>query len=199
PRGVPMVVLVNGGTASASEIVAAAIQDHHRGKVVGTRTFGKGVFQEVEGLDNGGALDITVGEYFTPNGRNLGGGGTRGGAGITRRIGRPDVAADVLEALMLDRGLRRDFPAAIERAAAEARPPEVARRDLRDLPTFTIDPPAAQDFDDALSAEERGEGRWRVWVHIADVSGYVRPGTPLDREAYRRATSVYVPGSVEPM
>ena len=122
-----------------------------------------------------------------------------GGARIARRIGRPDVAADVLEALMLDRGLRRDFPAAIERAAAEARPPEVARRDLRELPTFTIDPPAAQDFDDALSAEDRGEGRWRVWVHIADVSGYVRPGTPLDREAYRRATSVYVPGSVEPM
>ena len=88
PRGVPMVVLVNGGTASASEIVAAAIQDHHRGKVVGTRTFGKGVFQEVEGLDNGGALDITVGEYFTPNARNLGGGGTRRGAGIT-----PDVRA----------------------------------------------------------------------------------------------------------
>jgi carboxyl-terminal processing protease len=72
PMKVPVVVLVNGGTASASEIVSGAIQDRNRGKVVGTRTFGKGVFQEVEELSNGGALDITVGEYFTPKGRNLG-------------------------------------------------------------------------------------------------------------------------------
>jgi carboxyl-terminal processing protease len=55
---------------------------------VGTHTYGKGVFQEIERLSNGGALDITVGEYFTPNGRNLGGGGVRKGAGIT-----PDIKA----------------------------------------------------------------------------------------------------------
>jgi ribonuclease R len=122
-----------------------------------------------------------------------------GGARIDRRIGRPDVASDVLEALLLDRGLRRSFPGAVERAAADAQPPEVARRDLRDLPTFTVDPPTAQDFDDALSAEDLGGERRRVWVHIADVSAYVRPGGPVDREAYRRATSVYVPGTVEPM
>nr|MDQ6914763.1 S41 family peptidase [Actinomycetota bacterium] len=88
PGRIPVVVLVNEGTASASEIVAGAIQDRHRGKVLGTHTFGKGVFQEVEQLDNGGALDITVGEYFTPSGRNLGGGGTRRGAGV-----HPDVPA----------------------------------------------------------------------------------------------------------
>jgi ribonuclease R len=123
----------------------------------------------------------------------------RGHAKVARRIGRPDVARDVLEALMLDRGLRRGFSDAVERAAADARPPEVRRRDLRDLPTFTIDPASAKDFDDAISAQALGEGAWRVWVHIADVSGHVRPGTPLDREAYRRATSVYVPGAVEPM
>jgi ribonuclease R len=122
-----------------------------------------------------------------------------GGARIARRIGRPDVAADVLEALMLDRGLSRSFPRAVERAAAEATPPDVARRDLRDLATFTVDPPTARDFDDALSAEDLGGERRRVWVHIADVAGHVRPGTPVDREAYRRATSVYVPGAVEPM
>jgi carboxyl-terminal processing protease len=69
---VEMVVLVNRGTASASEIVAGALQDRARAVVVGTRTFGKGVFQQVEELSNGGALDITVGEYFTPKGRNLG-------------------------------------------------------------------------------------------------------------------------------
>jgi carboxyl-terminal processing protease len=85
---VPVVVLVNGQTASASEIVSGALQDRHRAKVVGTRTFGKGVFQEVERLSNGGALDITVGEYFLPSGRNLGGGGVKRGSGIT-----PDVPA----------------------------------------------------------------------------------------------------------
>jgi len=85
---VPVVVLVDEGSASASEIVTGALQDRKRAKVVGTRTFGKGVFQEIERLENGGALDITVGEYFTPSGRNLGGGGVRKGAGIT-----PDIKA----------------------------------------------------------------------------------------------------------
>jgi ribonuclease R len=137
-----------------------------------------------------------------------GGGGKRRAKGhpkVAKVIGRPDVARDVLEALMLDRGLRRQFPAGIERAAQEAVErvaDQPARRDLRDLATFTIDPVTAKDFDDAVSAEALDPAhpdRWRVWVHIADVSAYVRPGSPVDREAYRRATSVYVPGAVEPM
>jgi carboxyl-terminal processing protease len=87
---IPLDVLVDGGTASASEIVAGAIRDHHRGKIVGTRTFGKGVFQEIHELPNGGALDITVGEYFTPSGENLGGGGTRRGGGIVPQVRAAD-------------------------------------------------------------------------------------------------------------
>jgi carboxyl-terminal processing protease len=83
---VPMVVLVDRGTASAAEIVTGALEDRGRAKVVGTHTYGKGVFQEIEPLPNGGALDITVGEYFTPSGRNLGGGGVREGAGIAPNI-----------------------------------------------------------------------------------------------------------------
>jgi carboxyl-terminal processing protease len=83
---IPMVVLVDRGTASAAEIVTGALQDRGRAKVVGTHTYGKGVFQEIEPLPNGGALDITVGEYFTPSGRNLGGGGIREGAGIMPNI-----------------------------------------------------------------------------------------------------------------
>ena len=91
---IPMVVLVDHNTASSSEIVTAALQDHHRATVVGTHTFGKGVFQEEEPLSNGGALDITVGEYFTPNGRNLGGGGVKQGAGITPEVPLADNVVD---------------------------------------------------------------------------------------------------------
>jgi carboxyl-terminal processing protease len=91
---IPVVVLVDQDTASASEIVTAALQDHHRAIVVGTHTFGKGVFQEEQPLSNGGALDITVGEYFTPNGRNLGGGGVKQGAGITPEVALPSNVVD---------------------------------------------------------------------------------------------------------
>ena len=128
--------------------------------------------------------------------------GARGGHGkVLRRIGRPDVARDVLEALMVDRGLRRRFDPLVEREARVAAE-ETAwgpRQDLRSLPTFTIDPPTAKDYDDAISAEELGDGAVRVWVHIADVAAHVRPGSAVDREAYRRANSIYVPGLVEPM
>jgi carboxyl-terminal processing protease len=82
----PMVVLVDGNTASAAEIVTGALKDRGRAKVVGTHTYGKGVFQEIQPLSNGGALDFTVGEYFTPNGLNLGGGGVRRGTGIQPNV-----------------------------------------------------------------------------------------------------------------
>jgi carboxyl-terminal processing protease len=83
---IPLVVLVDHGTASSAEIVTAALQDHGRAKVVGTQTYGKGVFQITERLINGGALDFTIGQYFTPNGENLGGGGARQGAGIIPNV-----------------------------------------------------------------------------------------------------------------
>ena len=83
---IPMVVLVDRGTASSAEIVTGALKDHGRAKVVGTHTYGKGVFQELMPLTGGGALDITVGEYFTPNGHNLGAGGVKEGKGIAPNI-----------------------------------------------------------------------------------------------------------------
>jgi carboxyl-terminal processing protease len=101
---IPMVVLVDAGTASAAEIVTGALQDRGRAKVVGTHTYGKGVFQEIDPLSNGGALDFTVGEYFTPSGRNLGGGGVKQGKGIqpnvyalTKSSAKTDTALTVAE------------------------------------------------------------------------------------------------------
>lgn len=80
--------------------------------------------------------------------------------------------------------------------------PEAAkfdRIDLRDLPLMTIDGEDARDFDDAVYCEKKRGGGWRLWVAIADVSYYVRPGTALDTEAHSRGTSVYFPSQVVPM
>jgi carboxyl-terminal processing protease len=71
-KGVPVVVLVNGGSASASEIVTGALRDRHRAVVVGTRTFGKGLVQELQDLSNGGVLKLTVANYYLPGGETIG-------------------------------------------------------------------------------------------------------------------------------
>lgn len=83
---IPLVVLVDRGTASSAEIVTGALKDRGRAEVIGTRTYGKGVFQQLFPLANGSALDLTVGEYFTPNGQNLGGGGVKEGRGIKPNV-----------------------------------------------------------------------------------------------------------------
>ena len=154
------------------------------------------LFERGRGVSLDSAKGAGVGDIV------LVGAGKRG-TRVVRRIGRPDVARDVLEALMLDRGLRRTFPRAVEDEATdvaqEAPVGDVARTDLTGLATFTIDPATARDYDDAVSAKREDGGTIRVWVHIADVSAYVRPGSVLERETFRRATSVYVPGAVEPM
>ncbi|MGO9322022.1 MAG: RNB domain-containing ribonuclease [Solirubrobacteraceae bacterium] len=173
----------------------------------------------------GGRLEVSAGDLVLVQGSSRGRGA---GVRVVRVLGRPDVARDVIEGLLLDRGLSRGFDPALEseaRAAGErVRRAPGERRDLRELPTFTIDPISARDFDDAISAEpidagaaggghgggsERGAGveggagaeagGIRIWVHIADVAAHVPEGSPLDREARRRSTSVYAPGAVEPM
>ena len=73
------------------------------------------------------------------------------------------------------------------------------RKDCRDILTFTIDPVDAKDFDDAISLQKISNGLYEIGVHIADVSHYVQEGTALDKEAYQRATSVYLPDRVNPM
>ncbi|HWX96013.1 MAG TPA: RNB domain-containing ribonuclease, partial [Solirubrobacteraceae bacterium] len=150
------------------------------------------------GSGRGGAVHASAGDIVLVE-RSVRGSGAR----VIRVIGRPDVARDVIEALMLDRGLSRGFSDGLEREAQEAvrgaSRSDHQRRDLRGLATFTIDPITAEDFDDAISAERLDDGSTRVWVHIADVAAHVGEESPLDREARRRGTSVYAPGAVEPM
>ncbi len=123
------------------------------------------------------------------------------GRGRGRR-GEPRNAREAVDALLDERLEGRGFPAALEveagRAADTVAESGDRRRDLTELPTFTIDPATARDFDDAISARREEDGL-RLWVHIADVAAHVRPGTPLDLEARRRANSSYAPGAVEPM
>ena len=128
--------------------------------------------------------------------------GSPGRPQILRVLGSPAVARNLIEALMLQRGLRRGFDPAVEHEARGAHRKAAStgqRRDLRELPTFTIDPVSARDFDDAISAQSLPDGLVRVWVHIADVSAHVPLESLLDGEARRRSTSIYVPGAVEPM
>jgi ribonuclease R len=114
----------------------------------------------------------------------------------------PKNAREAVERLLVERLERRGFPAALEseagRAADAAEESDLPRRDLTDLPTFTVDPATARDFDDAISARREEDGI-RLWIHIADVAAHVKPGSPLDLEARKRANSTYVPGAVEPM
>jgi len=116
-------------------------------------------------------------------------------------LGRSDRVTDVIAALVADRGLRESFPKRLEADAVTAAETGVAvapRTDLTALPTFTVDPETARDFDDAVSARRESDGV-RLWIHIADVSAHVRPGSGLDRAAYERANSTYAPGMVVPM
>ncbi|MBU6310524.1 VacB/RNase II family 3'-5' exoribonuclease [Patescibacteria group bacterium] len=107
-----------------------------------------------------------------------------------------------MRAILTDHAFRVDFPEDVTREAAALHITEDAirqRRDMRDTHTFTIDPTTAKDFDDALSFKELGDGTIELGVHIADVSHFVRPGSPLDREAAQRATSIYLVDRTIPM
>ena len=109
-----------------------------------------------------------------------------------------------MQSLLVENGFSIGFPDDVMEEAARY-PEGVAgdevkkRRDLRKILTFTIDPADAKDFDDAISFRELKDGYYEVGVHIADVSHYIQPDSALDKEAYRRATSVYLPDRVSPM
>ncbi len=109
-----------------------------------------------------------------------------------------------MNAILAEYGLPYKYPESVEQAAAKL-PTDITeeeiskREDFRGVTTFTIDPVDAKDFDDALSIRPLGEGLWEIGVHIADVSHYVTEGSIIDKEAFKRATSIYLVDRTIPM
>lgn len=119
-------------------------------------------------------------------------------------LGKPGDNNTEMHAILAEFGLPFKFDDIIEQEADKISEiideEEIKKRkDFRNIPTFTIDPKDAKDFDDALSLRSTGSGTWEVGVHIADVTHYVQPGSILDKEALERATSVYLVDRTIPM
>lgn len=131
--------------------------------------------------------------------------GTRNPIGkVVDVLGREGDNDTEMNAILAEFGLPYVYPAAVEQAAeklsSEITPEEIScREDFRNVTTFTIDPVDAKDFDDALSVRQLSEGIWEVGVHIADVSYYVTEGGVIDKEAFKRATSIYLVDRTIPM
>lgn len=123
---------------------------------------------------------------------------------IVKVLGKPGDNQVEMHAILLEYNLPIEFPEAVEEEANRI-PMEIpaselsSRRDFRNITTFTIDPVDAKDFDDALSIQKLDNGNWEIGVHIADVTHYVKPGSLLEEEAFKRATSVYLVDRVVPM
>ena len=123
---------------------------------------------------------------------------------VTEVLGMAGENDTEMHAILAEFGLPYEFPDTVLKAAEEIKSEtseaEIKkRRDMRDTLTFTIDPEDAKDFDDALSFKYLENGNWEIGIHIADVSHYIEPGDILDKEAYRRATSVYLVDRCVPM
>ncbi|MFT3884459.1 MAG: ribonuclease R [Flavobacteriales bacterium] len=151
---------------------------------------------EANGAKEGEKVVIELGEWKDardlPRGR------------VTRILGKAGEHNVEIHAILAEFGLPLEFPDSVIEASEHipngCTPEEIARRrDVRSVPTFTIDPDDAKDLDDALSVRQLDNGHWEVGVHIADVSHYVRPRTVVDMEAAARATSVYLVDRVVPM
>lgn len=151
---------------------------------------------DANGAQEGDKAIIQLGEWREPHEMPRG--------RVTRVLGPAGQHQVEMHAILAEFGLPLEFPESVLRASEQitngCTPEEIARRrDVRDIPTITIDPEDAKDLDDALSVRPLGDGRYEIGVHIADVSHYVRPGSVIDMEAAQRATSVYLVDRVVPM
>ena len=152
---------------------------------------------KLKGAKNGDKAVVKVTEWPGDGNRNPVG-------KVTELLGAAGENETEMHAILAEYGLPYSYPANVEEAANRI-PSEITgealegREDFRDVTTFTIDPRDAKDFDDALSIRKIKDGLWEVGVHIADVSYYVTEGDVIDREAYKRATSVYLVDRTVPM
>lgn len=152
--------------------------------------------EEVKEAENGDKVIVKVTQWPTRR--------TQAEGEIVEVLGKAGNNDVEMHAILAEFGLPYHFPENVEaeaqRISDKISQKDIAqRKDIRDVLTFTIDPVDAKDFDDALSVRYLDEDVVEVGVHIADVSHYVLPGTELEREAYRRATSVYLVDRTVPM
>ncbi len=168
--------------------------NRHGGTVVPTSRKEKSEFI----VERSDAKDATDGDLVRIQARPARGYGPRR-ASVVEILGRLDDPRAASIIAMHTHGVPDEFPEAVVNEANKAKPAQSPREDLTRIPLITIDPEDARDHDDAVYAESDGHGGWRVIVAIADVSAYVRVGTALDREAYKRGNSTYFPDRVSPM
>jgi len=153
--------------------------------------------EEINGANNGDKVIVKITEW--PKSANKSPIGK-----VVRTFGAAGENEAEINAIMAEFGLPFEFPEGVE-ADAEAIPEEITeeeianRRDFRGITTFTIDPADAKDFDDALSIQKMENGHWEIGVHIADVTHYIDEKSKLEKEAYHRATSVYLVDRTIPM
>jgi ribonuclease R len=153
-------------------------------------------FENLHGARNGDKVVVRLMEWKKAN---------KSPIGKIISVMDPGLESDLaMKALLLENGFPISFSDAVisetDQLAVTIEKTEIKKRkDCRNITTFTIDPADAKDFDDAISVEKLKNGNYGIGVHIADVSHYVRPGTELDRVAYEKATSVYLPDRVSPM
>ncbi|NLY96691.1 MAG: ribonuclease R [Clostridiaceae bacterium] len=123
---------------------------------------------------------------------------------VVEKLGKANDPKNIVESILKDFNVTREFPTQVKTQVKTMFSDPInfeddARSDFRRLLTVTIDGSDAKDLDDAISLEKTEDGNFRLYVHIADVSEYVTRGTPLDKEAFRRGTSIYFPDDVVPM
>lgn len=158
------------------------------------------IFIDHEALNNATHGDKVVVKVFTWPGKKR----VSAEGRVVEVFGKSGSSDIEMKTILVNQGFDLEFPPEVmeESEAISTDIPESeikARRDMRKVTTFTIDPETAKDFDDAISIRRMDNGSLEIGVHIADVSYYVKPGTALDKDAFRRSTSVYLVDRVLPM
>jgi len=175
------------------------VQKHFAFLVMDSKYLANDIFipkEDLNGAENGDKVVVEIVEWPEKANNPVG--------KVIDILGKPGQNDTEMHAILAQYDLPYKYPEDVEKYAAKISDhiskEEISRReDLRDVFTITIDPKDAKDFDDALSLRQLSSREWEVGVHIADVTHYVKPGDPVDREAAKRATSIYLVDRTIPM